>query len=98
MISSRKPCILGVGRSSGLRSTGAEMETSTRAGCTPRRNVEREREGGAHGEVGGALPLVAGDGVEDDGGEVGDEVRRLAAQRRQVPHPSATRARPCGAV
>jgi hypothetical protein len=40
---------------------------------------------GSHGEVRGGLAL--GDGVEDDGGEVGDEVRRLAAQRRQVPHP-----------
>ena len=32
----------------------------------------------------GALAL--GNGVEDDGGEVGHEVRRLAAQGRQVPH------------
>jgi hypothetical protein len=37
----------------------------------------------SHGEVGG---LALGDGVEDDGGEVGHEVRRLAAQGRQVPH------------
>lgn len=34
---------------------------------------------------------MAGDGVEDDGGEVGHEVRRLAAQRRQVPHPRDAR-------
>jgi hypothetical protein len=30
--------------------------------------------------------LALGDGVEDDGGEVGHKVRRLTAQRRQVPH------------
>jgi hypothetical protein len=40
----------------------------------------------SHGEVGG---LALGDGVEDDGGEVGHEVRRLAAQGRQVPHRSS---------
>lgn len=34
-----------------------------------------------------ALALPLGDGVEDDGGEVGHQVRRLPAQRRQVPHP-----------
>ena len=39
-----------------------------------------------------ALPL--GDGVEDDGGEVGHQVRRLPAQGRQVPHPRA----PCAAL
>jgi hypothetical protein len=42
----------------------------------------------SHGEVGG---LALGDGVEDDGGEVGHEVRRLAAQGRQVPHRSSLR-------
>lgn len=56
------------------------------------KSTEKEgREGGglgAHGEVGGvALALPLGDGVEDDGGEVGHQVRRLPAQRRQVPHP-----------
>jgi hypothetical protein len=30
--------------------------------------------------------LTLGDGVEDDGGEVGHKVRGLTAQRRQVPH------------
>lgn len=43
---------------------------------------------GAHREVGRVvvLPLPLGDRVEDDGGEVGHQVRRLAAQRREVPH------------
>lgn len=57
-------------------------------GTVERRDGERERERdlGSHGEWGGRLAL--GDWVEDDGGEVGHEVRRLAAQRRrQVPHP-----------
>lgn len=43
-----------------------------------------ERDLGSHGEV---RRLALGDGVEDDSGEVGHEVRRLAAQGRQVPHP-----------
>jgi hypothetical protein len=34
-----------------------------------------------------SLALALGDGVEDDGGEVGHQVRRLPAQRRQIPHP-----------
>lgn len=44
--------------------------------------------GGAHREVRGVVTLVLplGDRVEDNGGEVGHKVRRLPAQRRQVPH------------
>lgn len=41
------------------------------------------RDPGSHWEVRG---LALRDGVEDDGGEVGHEVRRLAAKGRQVPH------------
>jgi hypothetical protein len=44
----------------------------------------------SHGEV---RSLALGDGVEDDGGEVGHEVRRLAAQGRQVPHRPSLRQR-----
>jgi len=54
------------------------------------------REGGTHREVGGvvSLALALGDGVEDDGGEVGHQVRRLPAQRRQIPHPGLSPRRP----
>lgn len=33
-----------------------------------------------------ALALALGDRVEEDGGEVGHQVRRLPAQRWQIPH------------
>lgn len=37
----------------------------------------------AHGEIGG---LIVGDGVEDNGGDIGDEVRRFAPERGKIAH------------
>lgn len=40
------------------------------------------------------LALALGDGVQDDSGEVGHQVGRLPAQRRQIPHPGLRPRRP----